>query len=41
MEVIVSEMNEYNRVDDMKELCDRLFNADGGQKPDARKQLVL
>ena len=34
-------MNEYNRVDDMKELCDRLFNADGGQKPDARKQLVL
>jgi hypothetical protein len=41
MLTIVSEMNEYNRVEDMKELCDRLFLEDGGKKPEARKELVL
>ena len=40
MLTIVSELNEYNNVEDMKELCDRLFNADGSQKPEVRNKLV-
>jgi len=41
IDTIVSEMNQYNRVDDMKDLCDRLFVDDNGKEhPDTRQNLL-